>query len=386
MGFGHLLTFMVEGILAKLGHYGVDRHLDNVTPLDVCDNSVRRWRESYPGRFIAPTEIVLNIGNAADVDNFNFRLDSLMLFLTITVECYKQGRRKETILSYLTEETDLSDIDWCAYIIESIRDCKVGWKRCDPGSPFAGPLTILADEILQAEKMFSLVLENKKILETKNEELYKKKPEDEEVLSLVARYNSSLKRICTGEIMEVDYKIMSVLEGLNVNEKDCSGDGKNEVICEISVNENDCEGKDSSDAGEDIEDGGLVRTVKDRSDIVHNEGKDSSDAREDIEDGGLVRIVKDSSDKAHNEGPDEQENQTEEETRGNIDAGVEYKNQKKDDKVNAGDFEGPSFSFGFTQDGINIHENENLNDGLVGLGNDKPNDEDKVEKGTSKFM
>ncbi|KAI3829481.1 hypothetical protein L1987_03606 [Smallanthus sonchifolius] len=284
----------------------------NVTPLDVWDNSVRRWRERYPGRFIAPTEIVLNIVNVAPY--------------------YNGGMLQAREI-----------------------DCKVGWKRCDPGSPYAGPLTILAllyvesidckgmkgDGTIKAlrfwnkknlkirerleikgggfgrgelkrlksvlhkkvhdkdidierqhvepKKMFSLVLENKKILETKIEELYKKKPENEEVLSLVARYNSSLKSIYTGEIVEVDNKIMSDLEGLKVNEKDCSGDGKNEG--EISENENDrslrmivkfknvpykflaC--KDNSDTGEDIEDAGLVRTVKDSSDTVYNEGLDA---------------------------------------------------------------------------------------------------------------
>ncbi|KAI3676171.1 hypothetical protein L1987_85771 [Smallanthus sonchifolius] len=146
------------------------------------------------------------------------------------------------------------------------------------------------------------------------------KPENEEVLSLVARYNSSFKSICTGENTEADYRIRSVLEGLKVNEKDCSGNGKNEG--EISENENygspenDCGGKDSSETREDA---GLVRTINDNSGTIYNEVG-----------GELVGLG--------NDKPDD------------------------DDKVEEGTMGGE----------------------LVRLGNDKPDDEDKVEEGRRK--
>ncbi|MFS8023813.1 hypothetical protein Hanom_Chr16g01455931 [Helianthus anomalus] len=37
---------------------------------------------------------------------------------------------------------NFSKINWCAYVIQQIKSCKVGWKRCDHDSPFSGPLTI----------------------------------------------------------------------------------------------------------------------------------------------------------------------------------------------------------------------------------------------------
>ncbi|MFS8023792.1 hypothetical protein Hanom_Chr16g01455691 [Helianthus anomalus] len=39
---------------------------------------------------------------------------------------------------------NLSKINWCAYVIQQIKSCKVGWKMCDHDSPFFGPLTFLA--------------------------------------------------------------------------------------------------------------------------------------------------------------------------------------------------------------------------------------------------
>ncbi|KAJ0474194.1 hypothetical protein HanHA89_Chr15g0626941 [Helianthus annuus] len=66
-----------------------------------------------------------------------------MLFLTVMVECNKNGRMKEWILKTFTGDTDFRKINWCAYLIQQIKSCKDGWKSCDPESPFSGPLTLL---------------------------------------------------------------------------------------------------------------------------------------------------------------------------------------------------------------------------------------------------
>ncbi|KAI7756576.1 hypothetical protein M8C21_009886 [Ambrosia artemisiifolia] len=62
----------------------------------------------------------------------------------VMVDCHKQGSMRERILDYLTEETKFSELDWCGYVVEKLRRCKDGWTRCDKGSPFVGPLTVLA--------------------------------------------------------------------------------------------------------------------------------------------------------------------------------------------------------------------------------------------------
>ncbi|KAJ0840117.1 hypothetical protein HanPSC8_Chr14g0614891 [Helianthus annuus] len=177
MGFGKMLSFNISSIPAKLAHYVVDRFnteemaiemscgsinvdvesvhdlfripnkgidMQNVRPSEKLDVAVMAWRKRYRARFVAPTKLAQSIVTSDEDNSFNFRLDFLMLFLTVMVECNRNGRMKEWILKSFTGHTDFSKINWCAYVIQQIKSCKDGWKRCDPDSPFSGPLTLLA--------------------------------------------------------------------------------------------------------------------------------------------------------------------------------------------------------------------------------------------------
>lgn len=176
MGFGKILQFKIDGIPGKLAHYVVDNfdpdkmeikvengsikidemaihrllgipceglQIHKMEPFDSMAYEVKEWRARYPGRFIPVTNIVENIEQAADGDTFFFRLDFLMMFITIMVECHSQGSCREYLFKKITMHTDFSQIDWCAYVIQAMKPCKRNWRRCDPGCQFAGPLTIL---------------------------------------------------------------------------------------------------------------------------------------------------------------------------------------------------------------------------------------------------
>ncbi|KAI3796749.1 hypothetical protein L1987_39433 [Smallanthus sonchifolius] len=134
--------------------------IESMTKLKIRDESVKAWRNRYPWNFVAPTVIVSKIENAKDEDCFNFRMDFLMCFLAVMVECHGQGRCKEKILDKLTGETDFSNINWCAYIIDSMRGCKKIRKRNDRSVPFLGPLAILTDEIEGLEKLLDTTIGN----------------------------------------------------------------------------------------------------------------------------------------------------------------------------------------------------------------------------------
>ncbi|KAJ0485815.1 hypothetical protein HanHA89_Chr14g0572631 [Helianthus annuus] len=177
MGFGKMLSFNISSIPAKLAHYVVDHfnteemaiemscgsisvdvesvhdlfgipnkgiNMQNVKQSEKLDGAVMAWRKRYRSRFVAPTKLAQSISTSDEDNSFNFRLDFLMLFLTVMVECNRNGRMKEWILKSLTGNTDFSKINWCAYVIQQIKSCKDGWKRYDPDSPFSGPLTLLA--------------------------------------------------------------------------------------------------------------------------------------------------------------------------------------------------------------------------------------------------
>ncbi|KAI3796744.1 hypothetical protein L1987_39427 [Smallanthus sonchifolius] len=66
--------------------------IESMTKLKIRDESVKAWRNRYPWNFVAPTVIVSKIENAKDEDCFNFRMDFLMCFLAVMVECHGQGR------------------------------------------------------------------------------------------------------------------------------------------------------------------------------------------------------------------------------------------------------------------------------------------------------
>ncbi|KAL8227414.1 hypothetical protein R6Q59_000120 [Mikania micrantha] len=176
MGFGNLLKFNMDCIPSKMAHFVVDRlkckrmeiicrggclkitpqlihkllglpiggvKIQSIVPMEVLDESVGVWRRGYEGRLLATRQIVEKIESSEDENTFDFKMDFLVLLLTVLVECHKNGRVKEGILRYITSQTDFSKIDWCDYIIECLRSCKIGWVRDDNSSPFNGPLTIL---------------------------------------------------------------------------------------------------------------------------------------------------------------------------------------------------------------------------------------------------
>ncbi|XP_035846456.1 uncharacterized protein LOC118492485 [Helianthus annuus] len=177
MGFGKMLSFNISGIPLKIAHYVVDHFnpeemaielpcgsidvdvqsvhdllgipkkgidMQNVRTYSKLDVAVEAWRKRYRKRFVAPTNLARSILTSDEANSFDFRLDFLMLFLTVMVECNKNGRMKEWILKTFRGDTDFSKINWCAYLIQQIKSCKDGWKSCDPESPFSGPLTLLA--------------------------------------------------------------------------------------------------------------------------------------------------------------------------------------------------------------------------------------------------
>ncbi|KAD0618057.1 hypothetical protein E3N88_43972 [Mikania micrantha] len=132
MGFAKLLSFNLDGIPSRLAHFVVDRlkpkkmeivcrggtlkitpalihklwgipigrtQIESIVPLETYDTSVSEWRATFDGRLLATRTLVEKIESAEDEDNFEFRMNFIMLFMTVLVECHKNGRAREGILS-----------------------------------------------------------------------------------------------------------------------------------------------------------------------------------------------------------------------------------------------------------------------------------------------
>ncbi|KAI3776424.1 hypothetical protein L1987_46206 [Smallanthus sonchifolius] len=121
MGFGKLLSFKVdEGNGSDL--FGVERKKRQVA---------------------GAKEIADRIIESNDEDGMMFKIDFIVLFSSTMIKCHKNGLCRHDIIDYKTDDNDFGDFDWCSYVVDSIRNCKKGWRRGDLSSNFNGPLTIL---------------------------------------------------------------------------------------------------------------------------------------------------------------------------------------------------------------------------------------------------
>ncbi|KAL8264350.1 hypothetical protein R6Q59_022480 [Mikania micrantha] len=141
MGFGNLLKFNMDDIPSKMAHFVVDRlkckrmeiicrggclkitpqlihklmglpiggvKIQSIVPMEVLDESVGVWRRQYEGRLLATRQIVEKIESSEDENTFDFKMDFIVLFMVVLVECHKNGRVKDGILRYITSQTDFS--------------------------------------------------------------------------------------------------------------------------------------------------------------------------------------------------------------------------------------------------------------------------------------
>ncbi|KAI3717534.1 hypothetical protein L1987_69221 [Smallanthus sonchifolius] len=119
------------------------KELTSLTYKKKLEGNVKSWRNLYEEKYVAPPDIVKRISQSSDDESILFKLDFLVLFMSTMVEIQKHGKCKLDFIHYITDDTDLGGIDWCSYIINSMKKCKEGWERCNVNSKFTGALTIL---------------------------------------------------------------------------------------------------------------------------------------------------------------------------------------------------------------------------------------------------
>ncbi|KAI3725410.1 hypothetical protein L1987_65198 [Smallanthus sonchifolius] len=176
MGFGKLLTFKVDGIPSKLGHYVVDMLDTERMEINLGANQIKvdkasihqllglpntginltsfrkpkehdsiflAWKERNVKSLAGAKEIADRIIESNDEDGMMFKIDFIVLFSSTMINCHKNGLCRHDIIDCKTDDNDFGDFDWCSYVVDSIRNCKKGWRRGDQSSNFNGPLTIL---------------------------------------------------------------------------------------------------------------------------------------------------------------------------------------------------------------------------------------------------
>nr|GEU59629.1 hypothetical protein [Tanacetum cinerariifolium] len=176
MGFEGLLDFKVDSIPSRLGFYVVDKFDPvsmeiklkndslvvnkevisemlglrnegiNILMNEVLGNEemIQDWKDQFnvPEKDITPSIIKSKIRRSTVVD-FNFKLNIIMLFANIMGCCKKTGSCEFEILKHISRDTNLYNINWCQYVLDSLPLCKDGWKKDLLNNFFCGPVTLL---------------------------------------------------------------------------------------------------------------------------------------------------------------------------------------------------------------------------------------------------
>ncbi|KAJ9548710.1 hypothetical protein OSB04_021253 [Centaurea solstitialis] len=175
IGLGSILNLDIDTIPSKLA-YGIVQAFDNVQMvikttfgdirvtnesvsemlglknegLDIKDfisdgewnDELTSWREQYCYSTIRQSEVQKKISES-EADDWNFRLNFIILFVNSMANTLKMGTVDTTILSFLPKKDDLKKINWCKYICDSARNTKYIWNSEVDGSFFTGPITFL---------------------------------------------------------------------------------------------------------------------------------------------------------------------------------------------------------------------------------------------------
>ncbi|KAK9067700.1 hypothetical protein SSX86_011811 [Deinandra increscens subsp. villosa] len=174
IGFGSLLEFNCSFIPSKLGFFIVDKFdpesmklklkngeiqitpelINKIfgipnggTPLltlsskDSTKDCYVKWHSQF-AKELKPSDIVQKIHESEDGDMV-FILNFIILFLNSIIECIHSRTCKVDLLERFDEDVDIKSIDWCGYIYDCLKKCKLGWNRDKINSYFIGPITVL---------------------------------------------------------------------------------------------------------------------------------------------------------------------------------------------------------------------------------------------------
>nr|KAJ0187203.1 hypothetical protein LSAT_V11C900500300 [Lactuca sativa] len=89
------------------------------------DTSYDEWKQQFKKDSIIRPSAIKNVIISTTQVDFNFKLNFLVLFVNTFCESTSMGRCNLFPLSYISRKTDISNIDWCNYVL----DCLVRTKN-----------------------------------------------------------------------------------------------------------------------------------------------------------------------------------------------------------------------------------------------------------------
>ncbi|CAI9302649.1 unnamed protein product [Lactuca saligna] len=189
MGFGALLKMKITDIPLKLGFYvlqkfdsermvidiegnelkvtaksvndtlGIPIGGTKLTELDQWpkdDTSYDEWKQQFKKDSIIQLSAIKNVIVSTRQDDFNFKLNFLVLFVNTFCVSTSMGRCNLFSLSYISRRTDISNIDWCNYILDCLVRTKNSYISYSDTSFFVRPSTFLV--LFYADNIHSAAL------------------------------------------------------------------------------------------------------------------------------------------------------------------------------------------------------------------------------------
>ncbi|KAJ9562278.1 hypothetical protein OSB04_007438 [Centaurea solstitialis] len=112
-------------------------------PLSKKIDITAEWLKQYDGKPLVRPMQIMEVMKKSKVNDFNFKMNFITLFMSTMVDCTKMGCCNISFLKYLRKDTDLKTIDWCKVMIDFLKTSMYGVRDARDITYYTGPITFL---------------------------------------------------------------------------------------------------------------------------------------------------------------------------------------------------------------------------------------------------
>ncbi|GKC89420.1 hypothetical protein Tco_1150069 [Tanacetum coccineum] len=108
--------------------------VEDITRADIRNNITREWRRQYLPILKGEIQrvflgaLVKQIKKERERGRM-FKMNLLVLLMTLLAEGITNGTTNQNILPCLNNIEDISNMDWCGYLLKCLRKSKLNWKQ-----------------------------------------------------------------------------------------------------------------------------------------------------------------------------------------------------------------------------------------------------------------
>ncbi|CAI9279521.1 unnamed protein product [Lactuca saligna] len=124
---------------------GLPMEGDDLSRMPYCETEneiLEEWKAQYVDKKYHSEAYVKHI-RSIEEHNVIFRLNFLILFINTFIESMVGGTNNIKVVEKLVLVKDFSKIDWCKYMLDSLRSRNELWIRDDKTCYYLGPITLL---------------------------------------------------------------------------------------------------------------------------------------------------------------------------------------------------------------------------------------------------